>query len=75
MAGVKGKSGRKDHSIGEVAGRKAGTAEKTKKLFGYRYTEDEYNYMLEIIEKLKSDGMSTSEIIYKAISKLKENLK
>lgn len=71
MAGVKGKSGRKDHSTGEKAGRKIGTAEKTKKLFGYRYTEEEYNSMISIIEELKADGMSVSEIIYKAIIKYK----
>lgn len=70
MAGVKGKSGRKDHSTGEKAGRKLGTAEKTKKLFGYRYTEEEYNSMISIIEKLKSDGMSMSEILYNAILKM-----
>ena len=71
MAGVKGKSGRKNHSTGEKAGRKIGTAEKTKKLFGYRYTEEEYNSMISIIEELKADGMSVSEIIYKAIIKYK----
>lgn len=71
MAGVKGKSGRKDHSTGEKAGRKIGTAEKTKKLFGYRYTEEEYSSMISIIEELKADGMSVSEIIYKAIIKYK----
>lgn len=72
MAGVKGKSGRKDHSTGEKAGRKLGSAEKTKKLFGYRYTEEEYSSMIEIIEELKADGMSISEIIYKAICNLKK---
>lgn len=71
MAGVKGKSGRKNHSTGEKAGRKIGTAEKTKKLFGYRYTEEEYNSMISIIEELEADGMSVSEIIYKAIIKYK----
>ena len=71
MAGVKGKSGRKDHSTGEKEGRKIGTAEKTKKLFGYRYTEEEYSSMISIIEELKADGMSVSEIIYKAIIKYK----
>ena len=71
MAGVKGKSGRKDHSTGEKAGRKLGTAEKTKKLFGYRYTEDEYNTMISIIVKLKEEGMTTSEIIHQAIINLK----
>ena len=70
MAGIKGKSGRKDHSTGEVAGRKSGTGEKTKKLFGYRYTEEEYNSMTDIIKSLKTAGMSTSEIIYKAIINL-----
>ena len=70
MAGVKGKSGRKDHSTGEKAGRKIGTAEKTKKLFGYRYTEEEYNSMIEIIERLKAEGLSTSEILYKAMLKM-----
>ena len=71
MAGVKGKSGRKDHSTGEVAGRKLGTAEKIKKLFGYRYTEEEYDSMIQIIENLKSQGLTTSEILYKAILNLK----
>ena len=71
MAGVKGKSGREDHSTGEKAGRKLGTAEKTKKLFGYRYTEDEYNTMISIIVKLKEEGMTTSEIIHQAIINLK----
>lgn len=70
MAGVKGKSGRKNHSTGEKAGRKIGTAEKTKKLFGYRYTEEEYNSMIEIIERLKAEGLSTSEILYKAMLKM-----
>lgn len=70
MAGVKGKSGRKNHTTGEKAGRKIGTAEKTKKLFGYRYTEEEYNSMIEIIERLKAEGLSTSEILYKAMLKL-----
>lgn len=72
MAGVKGKSGRKDRSTGEKAGRKLGSAEKTKKLFGYRYTEEEYSSMISIIEELKADGMSISEIIYKAICNLKK---
>lgn len=70
MAGVKGKSGRKNHTTGEKAGRKIGTAEKTKKLFGYRYTEEEYNSMIEIIERLKAEGLSTSEILYKAMLKM-----
>ena len=70
MAGVKGKSGRKDHSTGEKAGRKLGSAEKTKKLFGYRYTEEEYNSMIEIIERLKAEGLSNSEILYKAMLKM-----
>lgn len=70
MAGVKGKSGRKDHSTGEKAGRKLGSAEKPKKLFGYRYTEEEYNSMIEIIERLKAEGLSTSEILYKAMLKM-----
>lgn len=74
MAGVKGKSGRKDHSTGEKAGRKLGTAEKTKKLFGYRYTQEEYDSMIQIIEKLKEEGLSTSEILYKAILNLKNTL-
>ena len=70
MAGVKGKSGRKNHTTGEKAGRKIGTAEKTKKLFGYRHTEEEYNSMIEIIERLKAEGLSTSEILYKAMLKM-----
>lgn len=71
MAGIQGKSGRRDHSFGEKAGRKLGSAEKIKKLFGYRYTEEEYNSMIEIIEKLKANGLTTSQIIYEAIMKLK----
>lgn len=75
MAGIKGKSGRKDHSTGEKAGRKIkGDLPRDKKLFGYRYTEEEYSSMISIIEELKADGMSISEIIYKAICNLK-NLK
>lgn len=75
MPGIKGKSGRKDHSTGKKAGRKAGTAEKTKKLFGYRYTEEEYNDMTEIIEKLKSNGKTTSKSILEIFKFYKENKK
>ena len=72
MAGVKGKSGRKNHSTGEKAGRKIkGDLPRDKKLFGYRYTEKEYDSMIQIIEKLKEEGLSTSEILYKAILNLK----
>lgn len=75
MSGVKGKSGRKDHSTGAKAGRKIkGDIPRDKKLFGYRYTEDEYNAMMEIIEKLKEEGLSTSDIILKAILNLKNTL-
>lgn len=71
MAGIKGKSGRKDHSTGEKAGRKIkGDLPRDKKLFGYRYTEEEYNSMIEIIERLKAEGLSTSEILYKAMLKM-----
>lgn len=72
MAGIKGKSGRKDHSTGAKAGRKIkGDIPRDKKLFGYRYTEEEYNAMIEIIVKLKEEGMTTSEIIHQAIINLK----
>lgn len=72
MAGIKGKSGRKDHSTGAKAGRKIkGDIPRDKKLFGYRYTEDEYNTMISIIENLKSQGLTTSEILYIAILNLK----
>ena len=68
MAGIKGKSGRIDHSTGEKAGRKIkGDLPRDKKLFGYRYTEEEYNAMMEVIVKLKEEGMTTSEIIHQAI--------
>lgn len=72
MSGVKGKSGRIDHSTGEKAGRKIkGDLPRDKKLFGYRYTEEEYNVMMEVIAKLKAQGLTTSEILYKAILNLK----
>ena len=72
MAGVKGRSGRIDHSTGAKAGRKIkGDIPRDKKLFGYRYTQDEYDSMIEIIENLKSQGVTTSEILYKAIINLK----
>lgn len=75
MSGVKGKSGRIDHSTGEKAGRKIkGDLPRDKKLFGYRYTEEEYDSMIQIIEKLKEEGLSTSDIILKAILNLKNTL-
>ena len=45
MAGVKGKSGRRDHSTGEKGGRK--NENKDKRMFGYKYTEEEYSQMAE----------------------------
>ena len=74
MAGVKGRSGRKDHSTGEKAGRKLGSAEKTKKLFGYRYTEEEVKLIEEILEVAKKEYKTTSKSILEIFKFYKENM-
>lgn len=66
MAGIKGKSGRKDHSIGEKAGRK--NEGKDKRMFGYKYTEEEYNQMTEALNKYKEmHQCTTSKALYDLI--------
>lgn len=73
MAGIKGKSGRKDHSTGGKAGRKLGSAEKTEILYGCRFSKEEYQNMMEILEEIKTKkGLTKSEILYQAILNLKE---
>ena len=52
MAGAREKSGRRDYSIGEKAGRK--NEGKDKRMFGYKYTEEEYNQMTEALSKVYS---------------------
>lgn len=47
----------------EGAGRKKGVT-KTKTLFGYKYTEKEYKFMKEALEKIKLEtGKTTSKIL------------
>ena len=66
MAGIKGKSGRKDHSIGEKAGRK--NEGKDKRMFGYKYTEEEYNQMTESLNKyIEMHQCTTSKALYDLI--------
>lgn len=66
MAGIKGKSGRKDHSTGEKAGRK--NEGKDKRMFGYKYTEEEYNQMTEALNKYKEmHQCTTSKALYDLI--------
>lgn len=75
MAGIKGRSGRRDHSTGEKSGRKfKENTPKNKILFGCRYTQEEFDKMNQIIEEFKVKGMTKSEVIYLAICNLK-NLK
>ena len=63
MAGIKGKSGRKDHSTGEKAGRK--NEGKDKRMFGYKYNEKEYNEMKKALEKYKEKHhCTTSKALY-----------
>lgn len=50
--------------------RRSGTAQKTKKMFGYRYTEEEYKSMSEALEKLKNQtGNTTSKILHDLLVK------
>lgn len=66
MAGVKGKSGRRDHSTGEKAGRK--DEGKIKTMFGYRYTEQEYSNMTEALNKYKElNKCTTSQALHDII--------
>lgn len=66
MAGVKGKSGRRDHSTGEKAGRK--NENKDKRMFGYKYTEEEYSQMVESLNKYKEvHQCTTSKALYDII--------
>lgn len=44
---------------------------KIKTLFGYKYTEKEFQNMMEIIRKKRAEGLNYSEIIYLGIMKLK----
>ena len=66
MIGIKGKSGRKDHSNGKTSGRK--NEGKNKRMFGYKYTEDEYNQMTEALNKYKEiHQCTTSKALYDII--------
>ncbi|MFK4784506.1 hypothetical protein [Fusobacterium sp. MFO224] len=50
MAGVKGKSGRKSQG-------------KVKKMFGYRYTQEEYNYLNKVLTEARNSYKTTSRSI------------
>lgn len=50
MAGVKGKSGRKSQG-------------KIKKMFGYRYTQEEYDYLNSILSEARNSYKTTSRSI------------
>lgn len=48
--------------------RRSGTGVKTKTLFGYRYTEQEYEEMTKALEELKvKTGKTTSAILYELL--------
>lgn len=50
--------------------RRSGTAEKTERLFGYKYTPLEYKKMKEGLEKLKKEsGKTTSRLLYEFLTK------
>lgn len=75
MAGIKGRSGRRDHSTGEKAGRKIkGELPRDKKLFGYRYTEEEVKLIEEILEVAKKEYKTTSKSILEIFKFYKENM-
>ncbi|MDP0488703.1 MAG: hypothetical protein Q7K48_08060 [Fusobacterium sp. JB021] len=50
MAGVKGKSGRKSQG-------------KVKKMFGYRYTQQEYEYLNKVLTEARTSYKTTSRSI------------
>lgn len=59
--------GKKENRGGD---RRSGTAVKTKTLFGFRYTEEEYNEMTKVLKKLKAEtGKTTSAILYELLIK------
>lgn len=50
--------------------RRSGTAVKTAKMFGYRYTEQEYEEMTRALEELKGKtGKTVSAILYELLTK------
>lgn len=63
MAGVKGRSGR------------ITTNPKNKVLFGYRYTQEEYDKLIKIMEIFQNKGFSKAEIVKLAIYSLEKNKK
>ena len=49
--------GKKENRGGD---RRSGTAVKTKTLFGFRYTEEEYNEMTTVLKKFKAETGKTT---------------
>ena len=48
--------------------RRSGTAVKTKTLFGFRYTQEEYDEMTKALEELKGKtGKTTSAILHELL--------
>ena len=59
--------GKKENRGGD---RRSGTAVKTKTLFGFRYTQEEYDEMTKALDELKiKSGKTTSAILYELLVK------
>ncbi len=59
--------GKKENRGGD---RRSGTAVKTKTLFGFRYTKEEYDEMTKALDELKiKSGKTTSAILYELLVK------
>lgn len=72
MAGVKGQKSGGHSTAGTGAGRPKGIKKNSTKL-GYKYTEDEANFIESILQKVKEEEKTTSAAILKIFRFYAEN--